>query len=468
MQSSALLFLSSSAKISYIMRPLVVLAALLGAVSAAPSLIHRAKSPFSVAKPGGIDDIVITADNTLNGTYHSPDTTTVTNSSLHTRALSGNLPIQLVNSFSGGQVNAYISGLDSNNQVVFVTAGGGLVYPSSGGSSVPVPITNPIAIALPSYGNSITVTLPIVLSSARIYFSEGNLQFFMVKTPNGDGLVQPSPTNLQDPSAGINWGFVELTYTTDLAVYANISYVDFVGMILSISLSVTDGSGTQTTRGLDSSAVSQICQGLVQQSATDGYPWSSMCIANSAGTLIRALSPGDYSAINSAAFQNYWTAYATQVWNQYTNTPLTIDTQSSAGNVNCQVSGGTLNCNGDNRGYSMPAATDIWGCNSGPFAIQGGDNSIHVAVVPRLCAAFVRSTLLIAGGNVQPGVSESQYYTVSPTNHYSRLVHQYEVDGRGYAFPYDDVNPDGSENASGTLSSGAPGTLTVYVGAPAP
>ncbi|KAM6478164.1 hypothetical protein HDV62DRAFT_371052 [Trichoderma sp. SZMC 28011] len=288
----------------------------------------------------------------------------------------------------------------------------------------------------------------------------------MVKIPNGDGLVQPSQFNLQDPSSGLLWGFVELTYTTDLAVFANISYVDFVGIILSMSLSTTDGSGTQTTKGLGSSALTQICQGLVQQASVDGFPWSSMCIANSAGTLVRALSPGDYSVINAAAFQNYWSAYVDQVWSQYTNTPLTINTQTSAGSVNCQVSGSTLNCNGDNRGYAKPTAGDIWGCNSGPFAIQGGDNAVHAAVVPRLCAAFVRSTLLLAGGNVQPGLGQSSYYTVSPTNHYSRLVHQFEIDGRGYAFPYDDVNPDGNENASGTLASGAPNTLTVYVGAP--
>lgn len=62
-------------------------------------------------------------------------------------------------------------------------------------------------------------------------------------------------------------------------------------------------------------------------------------------------------------------------------------------------------------------------------------------------------------------MSASSYYTVNPTNHYSRLVHSFEVDGRGYAFPYDDVNPDG-ENASGELSSGSPDTLTVFVGAP--
>ncbi|KAL7910349.1 glycoside hydrolase family 64 protein [Trichoderma velutinum] len=444
------------------MRTFAILTALLGAVSAAPSLISRAATSFSIAKPGGIDDIVITANNTLNGTYHS--STTVSKQAIQSRAQSGHLPIQLVNNFSGGQVNAYISGLDTDNRVVFIRGDGSLVYPSSGGSGTPVPISTPVNIALPSQGNSITVNVPIVITSARIYFAAGNLQFFMVKIPNGDGLVQPSQYNLQDPSAGINWGFVELTYNTDKAVYANISYVDFVGMILSMSLSATDGSATQTTKGLAASALTQICQGLAQQASVDGFPWASMCIANSAGTPVRALSPNDYTVINSAPFQNYWSAYVDQVWSHYTSTPLTINTQTSAGNVNCQVSGNTLNCNGDNRSYSKPAAADIWGCNSGPFVNQDGDNAVHAAVVPRLCAAFVRSTLLLAGGNVQPCLAQSAYYTVNPTNHYSRLVHQFEIDGRGYAFPYDDVNPDGNENASGTLATGAPNVLTVYVG----
>ena len=80
----------------------------------------------------------------------------------------------------------------------------------------------------------------------------------------------------------------------------------------------------------------------------------------------------------------------------------------------------------------------------------------------------MRSTLLLDGGDVQPSLSSDSYYTADPTNHYSRLVHDNEVDGRGYAFPYDDVNPDGHGDSSGLVHSGAPKTLTVYVGAPPP
>ena len=36
--------------------------------------------------------------------------------------------------------------------------------------------------------------------------------------------------------------------------------------------------------------------------------------------------------------------------------------------------------------------------------------------------------------------------------------------GLGYAFPYDDVTPDGGVNQAGPVSSGSPAVLTVTVG----
>jgi hypothetical protein len=48
--------------------------------------------------------------------------------------------------------------------------------------------------------------------------------------------------------------------------------------------------------------------------------------------------------------------------------------------------------------------------------------------------------------------------------HYSRLVHAANVDGHGYAFPYDDVTPDGGVGQEGAMSSPNPELLTVTVG----
>ena len=87
-------------------------------------------------------------------------------------------------------------------------------------------------------------------------------------------------------------------------------------------------------------------------------------------------------------------------------------------------------------------------------------------MVPRLCAAVTRSTLLIEGGHLQPGLSSTDYYTSAPTNWYSKFVHENEVDGKGYAFSYDDVNPDDDVNQSGVVASPNPELLTIIVGGP--
>ena len=50
------------------------------------------------------------------------------------------------------------------------------------------------------------------------------------------------------------------------------------------------------------------------------------------------------------------------------------------------------------------------------------------------------------------------------TNHYARIVHATTAGGLGYAFPYDDVTPDGGVNQAGPVSSGSPAVLTITVG----
>jgi hypothetical protein len=103
------------------------------------------------------------------------------------------------------------------------------------------------------------------------------------------------------------------------------------------------------------------------------------------------------------------------------------------------------------------------GCQ-GVFGRQGDDNAVDLAVVPRVCAAFGRTTLMLNGGEIQPNLPASSYYTASPTNWYSAAVHANEIDGHGYAFAYDDVNPTGAPDASGTVASGNPLVWTLYVG----
>ena len=66
---------------------------------------------------------------------------------------------------------------------------------------------------------------------------------------------------------------------------------------------------------------------------------------------------------------------------------------------------------------------------------------------------------------MQPYLPPSHYYAPPATNYYSRYVHDAEIDGKGYAFAYDDVSPDQSEyNTAGLVAVPDPCEMTVYVG----
>jgi hypothetical protein len=432
-----------------------VAALLVGQSVAAPIRVH----------PGTAKDIIITADNTINGTSvelvngKPPAVNDIIQS-----AADGKLPLSLFNNLGDG-VNAYITGKDANDLAVILQPDGTFFYPDAAGvQNPPTAITQDVAIPLGPKGSTTQVTIPALLSAARVWFAAGELSFYVQATAaGGNAIVEPSATNPADPSANVNWGFVELTWNSS-GLFANISYVDFVGLPLGMTLTTGDNS-TQSADGLVGTAVAKICSDLIAQAAADGLPWDRLCEVGTDGTPLRVLSPTDYISTTPDAFSDYWTTYVDDVWTQYTANPLTIDTQADAGKVACQVNGDVLECAGDNRSYAKPGALDIFGCNGGPFLIQEGDNDLHKAIVPRLCAAFNRATLLLDGGDVQPSLPSTSYYTVSPSNHFSRIVHQWEVSGTGYAFSYDDVNPSG-ENQSGSVSSGDPTLLSVRIGGP--
>ncbi|KAI1432084.1 glycoside hydrolase family 64 protein [Xylaria sp. CBS 124048] len=424
----------------------VAVAAVLPASLAHPLVVHA----------GTVDDIVVTKDNILNST-----------SRMRAPQADNPLQIDIINNFGSSQMYLYITGQDNNGIACFVGADGQLFYPDASGSTEPTAIVGNIATALGGMGSITTVILPDFLGSSRIWVSEGELQFSTVIDSKGNpAIVVPSATNPDDPSANIRWGFVEFNWQND-QIFANISYVDWVGISMGVDLMLASGE-TQVVRGLQPGAIDKICNDVRTQNSHDNAGWDQLCVmtinaATNSSQVLRVLSPNMYISENHEWQSHYYSDYIDQVWTRYASEDLTIDTQSAAGEVACRVSGNQLTCDGDNRGYPKPSAADIYGCNSGPFMVVESDNAIHRAIVPRLCAAFNRSTLLLDGGNVQPGVSSGDYYTTDPTNHYARIVHAYEQDSLGYAFSYDDVN-SGGENVAGTVSGANPTLLRITVG----
>ncbi|KAJ5088655.1 hypothetical protein N7456_012271 [Penicillium angulare] len=431
-------------------RWVIALAASAGIMQAVATEVH----------PGGPRDVKIGPNNTIVSPPHYKGGPQSTKHSPNSDA-----PLELtISSNIAGTINSYVTALDPSGAPVMLQPDGTWFYPTNPNAVVPLAIDGAtVTIPLNGQGQTTTYSLPGYCSSGRIWFAVGELEFFTVTASNGSfAIVQPSQTNTQDPSAGVNWGFIELTYTEKDGLYADVSYVDFVGLPLGMTLTLSNGS-TQETLGLSADAVTSVCSDLQTQAAADGMPWDQLCQTIN-GTVMRVLAPYDFVASDGAGFDDYYNDYVDKVYSSFTSTsPLTIDTQGAAGNLTCTGDGTTLTCENDEIPYQKPTIGDIFGCNSGPFANTGSDT--HKANLARLCAAFNRGSFFVDGGNVQPGPSSSEYYTTSPANFYSAIVHKYEVDGKGYAFSYDDVNP-ADENASGTVAAANPQSLAVTVGGP--
>ena len=339
-----------------------------------------------------------------------------------------------------------------------LTTDGSFYYAQSLGTTTPQAITANIAISLAGPGQTTQITIPDYISSARVWFADGTLSFSVVDTQYGPGLVEPTVANPDNPSVSVNWGFVELTNNEEDGLFANLSFVDFVGLPLGLQLD-TSSSGTQSALGVPPDAVTQVCNDLKGKAAEGGQPWDQLC-----SNPLRVASPATLISSDANAFVGYWDSYVNDVWQKYTSTQLTINTQSSTGQVACTSDGTSISCASDNRPYPKPSSADIFGCNSGPFAIEESDNDVHRAVLPRLCAALNRATLLLQGGEVQPSLPPSEYYTTEVNNWYSAFVHRREVDGKGYAFSYDDVASSVAESVAGAVSARDPRLLTVFVG----
>jgi hypothetical protein len=139
---------------------------------------------------------------------------------------------------------------------------------------------------------------------------------------------------------------------------------------------------------------------------------------------------------------------------------MRINTQAAFGSICGRVKNGALEL-GAAGSFPQPSAADIFSCSTGPFAT--GNKTERNVVIPRLAAAFNRTTLLLCDEHPN-GAHKGQYYNETITNHYSRIIHEANVDGRGYAFPYDDVTPDGGHDQCGAVMDGSPQLFTVAFG----
>ena len=383
------------------------------------------------------------------------------------------LNISLQNNSSSSNVWAYVTGLDINrDNAVFLLQNDGTTgyYPTSP-SATQSPLLQNCHIRLGPPGTTKTVTIPRI-AGGRIWFSIDSQLTFLLNP--GPAVVEPSVMNPTDPNYNLRWSFAEFTFN-EMQLFANISYVDFVSLPISMSLRNESGTHTQTVPGIPASGLDKICSDLIAQSARDGAGWDKLIIRSpTTGRNLRALSPNSGIVMNNTLFRGYFQPYVDAVWSRYnpnTADPLRVDTQNQSwgilsGRVNPSTGRLTFN-NNPALSFPKPSAADIFSCSTGAFAGYPQPNTeVMGNMTARLSAAFNRSTLLI--NSLQPTAERiATYYTSHAiTNHYSRIVHAANPDGRGYAFPYDDVAATNNEvdNVAGTVNDGRPGVFVVGIG----
>ncbi|GDY29787.1 glycoside hydrolase family 64 protein [Gandjariella thermophila] len=365
----------------------------------------------------------------------------------------GTLTVALANETGSDTVYAYVTGQDpsNGNAWMLLRADGRTVYHPPSPPAPGAPLDVDCAIALGGTGGPArTIAVPHLVGG-RIWFSVGKKLTFLVNP--GPAIVMPSATNRSDPNIDVSWGFCELTYDTT-QLYANISFVDLVS--LPIALSLETPQGTQVVRGLPRGGLDTVCGALRAQ----GGDWAKLVVNGPDDRPLRALSPNQAIAADGSLFAGYLDGYIDAVWQHYAGTDLVIDTQSGWGTVTGRVSNGTLTFPGVG-GFAKPSTPAVFSCSQPPFT-TGNDEMGNLSA--RLAAAFNRTTLLV-NARQPTGENPATFYREPATNHYARIVHATLPDGLGYAFPYDDVHPDGVD-FEGKVQSAQPGTLTVTVGSP--
>lgn len=370
------------------------------------------------------------------------------------------LQISLKNDSDSCNLHAYITGIaiqQGGQRCVLKSNGHDLYFPQNP-SAIGSPLAEDCAIPLGPPGNNVNVTIPQI-AGGRIWIVDGTLAFLLNPSDGGQAaLVEPSVLNPSDPNAQTDFGFCEFTLNND-QLYANISYVDFVPRI-PISITLQQASGQQQyVAGMAPDGLEKLADALRQQTSKDQRPWDKLIVpAQKDGRSLRILNATHGNAAG-ANFDGYYEPHVEQVWQKYSSgAQLNINTQAGPGVLQGRVNNrGELQI-GDET-FGKPNTADILGCNSGPFTT--GPSPTRNAIIPRLAASFVRSTLLATQDHPS---DPSTFYREDPTNHYARLVHEINLDRKGYAFAYDDVQPDGGEDQSGKVNAGDPKLFIVQAG----
>lgn len=343
-------------------------------------------------------------------------------------AVPATIPLEISNnSGRGDQVYIYdIGTLLSTGQQGWADASGAFhAWPAG---AVP-PIAAPDAsITGPANGSALTINIPQF--SGRLYFSYGQKLVFQLAT---GGLVQPAVQNPSDPNENILFNWSEYTLNGS-GLFINSTQVDMFSAPYAVGVKSTSGA-TQSTGHLKPGGYSGFFTALRAQPGG----WGNLIQTNASGTVLRALSPG-HGIEDGKLSSSIMADYVNRVWTKYSSATLTVTPFADQPNTKYYgtVSGNVMNFT-DSSGavvtsFQKPDSASIFGCAG---LLDAPNDLVRGPISRTLCAGYNRATLLT--DTQQPDTNAADFYQDTVCDQYARKVHEMMVDGKAYAFPFDDV-----------------------------
>ena len=362
------------------------------------------------------------------------------------------LPLKVTNNTGRSDpLHLYVTARNpSTKQIGYVDAGGKFTAWPAG--AVPPVAAPDVSIDGPANGASSTLQMPHGLIGGRIYYSLG-AKLNLLLTP--DGLVEPAAWS-GDSNRDVLFDWAEFAYD-ERGFWLNTTQVDMFAIPSTVS--VTGSSGTHSSGALVPNGRDNIINGMKAAGMGDNVQ------TRADGTVLRVLSPktGPQGPAN-------FDSYIDSAWHAYAEKTLTVVPFSDKpdtkyfGHTAGDVMTFTDSAQQQVTSFTKPSAADVWNC-AGHLDAPG--DLVRGPISRTLCAALNRGTLGTV--DVQPSNDAAQFYRNNPTNQYAKLMHDNMVDGRAYAFPFDDVGPFAPLVNDGVPTSAAI-TLGPFVsgGGPAP
>ncbi|WP_433826668.1 beta-1,3-glucanase family protein [Actinoplanes sp. CA-015351] len=408
--------------------------------TAAPTRTTTATTTPTTAAPTG--SAAPTTAPTAAPTKTATPTKTAANPTTPAK-VEGLLPVTFTNDSGRDEaVHLYVLGTNLATGKLGYSDATGRFTPWTGGATVPVPAPD-VSIPGPAKGKSTTIQIPENLSG-RIYFSFGSKLDFRL---TADGLVQPAPWAGGDPNRDILFDWSEFTLN-DSGLWLNSSQVDMFAVPHIVS--VTGKSASSQTGEVKPGGRQRVIDTIKADPA-----FAKSVVTGSDGTVLRVLAPGK-AADAGLMSPTYLDGYITDAWNAYRSKVLTVIPFTDQPGVKYlgRTTGNVLNFT-DTAGrtvasFTKPSTANVWGCDG---ALGAPNDQVVGPIARTLCAALQRTTL--GRLDTQPSGTATDFYQGEVTNVYARVIHQNMVDGKAYAFAFDDVQNqeslvhDGDPQAAG-------------------